>query len=94
MYYDPDTMVNMYGLSDMLRKGKDVCLNTKQENCFVVTDKIGVVSRSLYDSRGLYVIYDSPNPAVCFSKLQWETIWRFHAKRNRKGKNTGNYIVT
>ena len=55
VYYDPEAMTNLFSISDMVRKGNHVYLDTKEANCFVVTGKNGNNTRFSCDKRGLYV---------------------------------------
>ena len=43
-FFDPDVLTHIYGPLDMIQKVNDMYLNTKEENCVMVTDNLVLVS--------------------------------------------------
>ena len=64
VYFCLTALTNLYGVSDIVKKGNHVYIDTRQENCFVVTPKKGVDVRFPCDERGLYV-RESTSPTDC-----------------------------
>ena len=64
MYFYPPALTNLYGVSDIFKKGNHVYIDTRKENCFLVTRKKGLDVRFPCDDRGLYV-RESTSPADC-----------------------------
>ena len=55
-YFDDSALTHIFGMSDMVKKGHKVFINTNIENNFIVTNKkSGIVTKFPCDARGLYV---------------------------------------
>ena len=56
LFYDELALTNIFGISDMVRKGNRVFIDTDIDNSFLVTNKkSGSVTKFPCDVRGLYV---------------------------------------
>ena len=55
MWYDDEAISNLFSVSDMVKKGHSVFLDTDLDNAFVVRSKEGKTIRFPVDSRGLYI---------------------------------------
>ena len=64
VYFYPSALTNLYGVSDIFKKGNHVYIDTRKENCFIVTSKKGLDVRFPCDERGLYV-RESTSPTDC-----------------------------
>ena len=54
--YDPEAMTNLRSLSEMVRRGYRVQMDTDLENAFLATSPNGEQIKFLCDDRGLYVL--------------------------------------
>ena len=58
VWYDAEAISNLFSVSDMVKKGHRVFLDTDIENTFVVRSRDGKTIKFPVDSRGLYVKED------------------------------------
>ena len=68
-FFDETALTNIFGMSDMVKKGHKVYIDTDVENTFIVTNKkSGKVTKFPCDARGLYVTKSSKSvtPIDCF----------------------------
>ena len=55
VYFCPSALTNLYGFSNNVKKYNHVYINTRNENCFIVTRKKGLNVKFPCSERGLYV---------------------------------------